>query len=355
MDKNIDPRLITPSYINKPDVRFFGAEGEPFSLHGVIKSEKGYRRLPEEISAKVNTRARKFSGATSGGRIRFATDSSYIAIRAHLGDIYRISMLTLTLSAGFDLYSGEEFLGAFNPPYEIQSGGVYEAVINLGSGIGPGRREVRELTLYMPAYSEVLELEIGVDREAKLFPAVDYSLKSPIVFYGSSITHGACASRPGLTFPNIISRAIDAEIYNLGFGAGCRGELSLAEYITALKPSAAVVAYDHNAPNANKLLETHGSFYETLRASSPHLPIILVSRPDVHENEDGNRRFEIIKGTYDGAVLSGDRAVFLVDGRELLSAAEHTSDGIHPNDIGEREIAKKLEKIIRIAVNVNNY
>ncbi|MBQ2876530.1 MAG: hypothetical protein IJE25_05935 [Clostridia bacterium] len=349
MDKNIDPRLVVSSFINKPDVRFFDVASVPFSLHGVKKYEEGFARLPRSVAERINPRAAKFSKATAGGRVRFRTNSTYIAIRAHLGDIYRISMLTLTLSAGFDLYEGREYLGSFNPPYEIQNGGVYEAALNLGE-----RRE-RELALNMPQYAQAIDLEIGIDGEATLSPPTDYRISSPIVFYGSSITHGACASRSGLTFVNRISRDLCADVYNLGFGAGCRGELEIAEYIGSLSPSVAVIGYDHNAPNKEKLRATHLPFVERLRSLLPETPIILVSRPDVKESQEGLERFEIIKETYHRLCDSGDKRVHLVFGGELLTSAEHTHDGIHPNDLGEAEISSKLAEYIKTALYVNNY
>ncbi len=341
MDKNIDPRLIVPSYINKPDVRFFDAAEAPFGIYGVKKDEKGYLRLSEDIAGRINSRARKFSSATAGGRVRFKTDSTYIAIRVHLGDIYRISMLTLTASAGFDLYEDERFLGSFNPPYEIQSGGVYEAVVNLGE-----RRE-RELTVNMPSYSSVIELEIGIDGDATLSSHKKYKVERPIVFYGSSITHGACASRPGLTFPLMLSRRLDADIVNLGFGAGCRGETEIARYIGELEASAFVCAYDHNAPNKEKLAETHEAFFKALRSQAPKLPVVFVSRPDIEINEEGSARFSVIKRTYDNAISEGDDNVYLLDGISLLDRSELTNDGIHPNDIGEKVIADRLEIYLR--------
>lgn len=343
MDARIDPRLAVESYIAKPDVRFFDIDGAPFKIYGVRRYKDAYLRLPPELASKLNSRAKKFSAATAGGRVRFKTDSTYVAIRVYLGEIYRVPMLTLTASAGFDLYEGESFLGSFNPPYEVQSGGAYEAVINLGE-----RRE-RTLTLNMPLYSGVKQVWVGVDGTATLGAPEDYKINSPIVFYGSSITHGACASRPGMTFLSMISRKLDTDIISLGFGAGCRGERELAEYIGELDASMLVCAYDHNAPNKEKLRQTHEPFYKALRAAGSKFQILLLSRPEIDSTEDGEQRRQIIKETYETARAGGDFLLEYLDGRELVSNKDFTHDGIHPNDLGQGEIAKVLgEKISKI-------
>ena len=341
----VDPRLVVQSYIGKPDVRFFAIDEPPFKLHGAFREGECYRRVPEAVSNALNSRAKKFSTATAGARVRFKTNSAYVAIRAHLGEIYRVPMLTLTSCCGFDLYEGESFLGSFNPPYEIQNGGVYEAVINLGE------RRWRELTVNMPMYSSVIDLWVGVDGEAELSAPNEYSVSSPVVFYGSSITHGACASRPGMTFSAMLSRRLDCDYINLGFGAGCRGDLRLAEYIGGLRAGALVCAYDHNAPNPEKLKETHKDFYEAVRKTDKSLPIIFVSRPETAWSEDGEKRRNIIKETYLFARELGDNSVYFIDGRELLPSADQTHDGIHPNDLGQESIAKGLYNILDKILN----
>ena len=343
----IDPNLITKSYIGKPDVRFFDAEMPPFKTYGIKKYSDGYARLPSEVANTLNSRARAFSKTSAGGRIRFSTDSAYVAIRARVTNIYRISMMTLNLSAGFDVYADGRFVGCLTPPYELQNGGVYEAVVNLGE------RTKREITVYTPCYCTVLDLEIGIDGSASLFEPSEYSLSKPVVFYGSSITNGALASRPGLTYPAIISRSLDLDYINLGFGAGCRGETSLGSYIGTIDASLLVCAYDHNAPNPKKLRQTHYPFYSAIRDTSWALPIVFVSRPDPKPSPDRDERRMIIKDSFLLAQNSGDSNVYFLDGAEIFSEldGDHTMDGIHPNDRGSHILAEKMSHIISSVTN----
>ena len=333
---NTDPRLVVPSYIGKPDVRFFDIDEFPFKIYGVSRFGDGYLRVDPSVAARLNSRAKKFNSATAGGRVRFKTDSPYVAVRVHIGEIYRVPMLTLTASAGLDLYEGKKFLGSFNPPYELQSGGVYEAVINLGE------KRWRELTVNMPLYSGINGLFIGISESAEISSAGEYNMPEPIVFYGSSITHGACASRPGTTFSARLSRMLDADIVNLGFGAGCRGETELAEYIGGLGAKLLVCAYDHNAPNSQKLSLTHKPFYESLRRVSPDMPMLFVSRPEIEPTEDGEIRRGIIKETVAYAASRGDKNVYYLNGGELLRDFDLTHDLVHPNDLGQDRIAVRL-------------
>ena len=95
----------------------------------------------------------------------------------------------------------------------------------------------------------------------------------PVVFYGSSITHGAAAGRPGNTYENFISQKYNLDYVNLGFAGQAKGEVNMAEYIAGLRMCAFVCDYDHNAPDADYLEKTHYRFYEIIRESILIYPI----------------------------------------------------------------------------------
>ncbi len=347
----IDKNLIVKSYIGKSDVRFFDVSEHPFRVYGLEKRTDRYSRLPDGVGERLNSRAKIFGKGSAGGRVRFVTDSSYVAVRARIDGIYRISMMTFTLSAGFDLYEGEKYLGTVNPPYELSDGGVYEGVINLGE------RRKRALTLNMPLYSSVMDLEIGIDGGAVLERCGDYKYEAPVLFYGSSLTHGACASRPGLSYPSLLSRRLDTNYISYGFGGGCRGEEALARHIGELSISALVCGYDHNAPSPRLLSATHSAFFRTVRECSPTLPIILMSKPTSDTCEDTLLRRSIIHETFSSAVSAGDGNVYFISGGELLPDAtgDMTVDGIHPTDLGFSYIADGIEPILRRILENDNY
>lgn len=118
----------------------------------------------------------------------------------------------------------------------------------------------------------------------------------------------------------------------------------MAEYIGELSMSAFVLDYDHNAPDIEHLEKTHAAFYATIRQAQPHLPILLVTRPDFDGSEDAAERRRIIYETYRQAHQKGEPVQF-VDGGALwdtLSRGAATVDGCHPNDLGFYLMALKI-------------
>ena len=135
----------------------------------------------------------------------------------------------------------------------------YPLVTNL---LRNGNGLMRDYSLYMPLFNGVLSLEIGVDPNAKFEQPTSHKIKKPIVFYGSSITHGACASRTSLCYPALVCRDVDAPMVNLGFAGNAKGEPKMAELISKLDMSVFVYDYDYNAPNAAHLKKTHEKFFK---------------------------------------------------------------------------------------------
>ena len=154
---------------------------------------------------------------TSGGRIRFATDSDVVVIRAK-GNDEQCYHLTSLNRHGFDLYidrpNGSILADCTNHPVEKCTD--FEHSINLKT------REMRELTVYMPLYGQVHELQIGLREGAKFEKHSPYRHETPIVFYGSSITQGACASRPGRSYEAMIERKYGVNFRNLGFSGSAK-------------------------------------------------------------------------------------------------------------------------------------
>ena len=164
----------------------------------------------------------------------------------------------------------------------------------------------------------------------------------PVVYYGSSITQGGCASRPGMAYQNIISRWYNCDHINLGFSGNAKGEDAIAEYIAGLKMSVFVYDYDHNAPNVEHLKKTHKRMFDIIRGKNPNLPIIIVSMPKYPLTNNEVLRREVIKETYKTAKSQGDNNVYFIDGCEMMrfkGGNEATVDNCHPTDLGFRRMA----------------
>ena len=336
LDKNFEVKTS----IEKDDIRFLNIEQKPFKIYGVFKENGRYLRMPEKIAKTVSERVYHLNEQTVGGRVRFVTDSSYIAISVRQSKINRASRTTLISTMGFDLYVGDEFVKPFIPPLDAEDG--FESVIDFSTN------EKREITIHFPRAACVEDMLIGIQKGAVLEEATPYKNTKPIVYYGSSITHGACASRTGMIYQNIISRRFNYDYINLGFSGNAKGEQEMSDYIKNLDMSLFVLDYDHNAPTPEYLRETHERFYKTVREKNPSLPIILMSRPKFELDEKEKERLEIIKTTFKNAVDAGDKNIYLLDNKDLTSICKNdgTIDGCHPTDFGFISMAKALGDII---------
>ncbi len=338
--------------LTEPGITFYDTKSDPFRAYGLYqyRDQPVCRRLPEDVAAATGIGVKHLSVETAGGRLRFSTDSEYIAISVKMPYVKRLSHMPLTGTTGFDLYldsqGGSRYIKTFKPDPSITDG--YESLVKLGD------RRMRSYTLNFPSYNAVNELFIGIEPDAHLNVGEFYRTKLPVVFYGSSITQGACSSRPGLTYENIISRRYDLDYINLGFSGNGRAELPLVNYMASLDMLAFVSDYDHNAPSVDYLRETHRRMYEIIRASHPDIPYIMISRPDFAHTESDCQRRDVIIDTYRFARSQGDEMAFYIDGEGFFRGPDEDSctvDGTHPNDLGMMKMAdaigKKLERALR--------
>ena len=162
------------------------------------------------------------------------------------------------------------------------------------------------------------------------------------------IQQGGCASHPGNAYFNILSRRLDADIVNLGFSSGCKGEEAMAEYLANLDMSVLVYDYDHNADSAEFLKETHERTFKIIRKKQPNLPVIMITAADRKFGIPERR--DVIYQTYKNAVISGDNNVYFIDGSTIYAPVGRglcTVDHIHPNDIGFLMMANAVETVIK--------
>lgn len=344
----VDRNMIIETSIKEPDIRFYDVRKEPFEIYGLYnpKNEPEFKRLPDELGQKVNNGVKRLYLHTSGGRVRFSTDSDYIAIKCEMPYITRYSHMPMTGTSGFDLYidsdAGSHFYRAFKPDQGISGG--YESVLR------PAGKGMRHYTINFPSYNPVTKLYIGLQESAKVGEGLKYRSALPIVFYGSSITQGACSSHPGNAYANIISRRMNLDIVNLGFsGSGCAEE-NIVEYMSKMKMLAFVSDYDHNAPDVDYLRETHCRMYKMIREAQPSLPYIMLSRPDYDVDvEQSIMRRDVVIDTYRYARETGDKNVYYIDGEGIFRGPDEdlcVVDGSHPTDVGFMKMADTIERIL---------
>ena len=335
----IDKNFATPNTVKKEGLVYYNADD--LDVYGVKKMDGAYCRMPYKDALAVSKNVALISSECAGGRVRFSTDSPYIAIYVKYRSVAKVPNYSFTATLGFDLYSKERYIGAFVPDMDTLDS--LESVLDVeGEG-------VREYTLNFPVCSEISELYIGVKQGSMIEKASPYSISKPIVFYGSSVTQGACASRPGNTYENIISRALDCDYLNLGFWGNAKGEEGMAKYIAGLEVSAFVYDYDYNADSAEALQATHERMFKIIRESNPNLPIIILSAPKYYLNEEFKKRRSIIEQTYQNALAQGDKNVRFIAGETMLAPVKDTAlaDNIHPGDTGFASMAKFILETLK--------
>lgn len=304
-----------------------------------------YRRIPQSVAEATSENVLKLSTNTSGGRLRFKTNSSFVAISTKMkGAITMQSKFSLTGGAGFDLYVNNEYGATFIPPMDMTDG--YESIFDFKT------KKERDIMINFPTYSDVTELYIGLEDDAKITSHSPYRDIKPIVYYGSSITQGGCASRPGNTYQSVIARKLNIDYTCLGFSGSARAEKAIYEYIASLPMSAFVYDYDHNAPDAQFLKDTHKTMFDYIRKAQPNLPIIMLSSPSqwAETPDEIERRKQVIYDTYKSAKDSGNENVYFIDGQAIFNSFDSsmmTVDRIHPNDFGFWCMSEAILEVLR--------
>ena len=306
------------------------------------------------VSYEVSEGVLGLHANAAGGRIRFVTDSPYVVIKVKMGT-WKMAHFALTGSAGFDMfaeYNGKHrYAGSFIPPFAFKS--EYEAVKDFDLESAADNTCEKVITLNMPLYSTVVSLYIGLKEGSVLKEAPEYSNDKPVVYYGSSITQGGCASRPGSSYQAMLHRHIKTDYVNLGFSGNAKAEDVMMDYIANLPMRVFVYDYDYNAPDAAHLKATHEKGFKKIREKHPDLPVIMMTRPMYYLNEEALERNAIVRETYENAIQAGDKNVYFIDGRELLEpdVMEHALvDNCHPTDLGFYSMAKRILPLLKTLV-----
>lgn len=333
------------------DARELTVEGQGWS-----ELAAPWDRLPARAEALVREPVWRLSRDSAGVAVRFTSDAERISARWSLTSA-QLAMphMAATGVSGLDLYvrdaeHGWRWLGTGQP--RAQEGNV--AV--LASGIPPA---AREYLLYLPLYNGVRSLELGVPAGRTLEPAAPRpeGRRRPIVFYGTSITQGACASRPGMAHPAILGRRLGRPVVNLGFSGNGRLELELAELLGELDAAAFVVDCLPNL-RAEQVRERTVPFVRALRELRPQTPILLVEdrsyagaflRAEQRERNDSSRA--ALREGYQALLLEGVTGLAYLEGDALLGEdGEGTVDSSHPNDLGFARMADAFQPALEALV-----
>ena len=325
-------------------LKLYDITKKPFVLYGnCTQADNIFSRMPENIAEAVSEGVLDRAKRCAGVRLRFKTNSTRLGIKVRFAKALQFPAQSAISTKGFDVYVDNRYCcSLFSQDSNDMS---YEQLADLGNSLD------KDIVIYFPYNAVIEELFIAVDKSARTSEGNSYDTIIPIVFYGSSITHGFCSSRPGNTFTAMLSRKLNADYINLGFSGVCRGEPLMAKYIASLRKSVFVCAYDHNESCLEDLKERHLAFYKKFREIDTVTPILFVSSPNsVYKGESMYDRMKVVENTYRYAIANGDNKVFFIDGQTIYPddiRFDCTVDGIHPNDLGAYMITEKIERTLK--------
>ena len=352
--QNVDKNFIVNEDIDSKGINYYKIPNDNFDLYGVFYDYKNGRftRMDQDIADQVNDGVKILASNTSGGRLRFSTDSDVFSITVKYEELCKMEHMALEGSSGFMLVEENDdgstgFYKMLPPTWDQVNG--YTVSVNLPKG------KMRKYILWFPLYNGVSELTIGLDSNAKVTHGRKYRDIKPVLYYGSSITQGGCASRPDNDYMSLISKWSNIDFINLGFSGSGKAEDIMVDYLTKFDCSLFVCDYDHNAPDAEYLEKTHFRLYERYRKIRKDTPILFLTSPnDAFEIEERNARYKIIRTTFEKAKRAGDKNVYFMDGRKFFNNEDRmnfTVDGAHPTDLGFYVMAKKMYRKFVISIN----
>ena len=335
-----------------------------------------YDRLPANVTTNVNGGVRAMKHHTSGMLFRFVTDSKTLHFRwiPYSVNCYMYHMPS-TGHSGIDIYRYDSGKKAWA---YVKTGGAKRDGDNLvasGSATVPWTPGTPCL-VNLPLYNGIREFSLGVDKDATVsaMPPRASGVDKPVVFYGTSITHGGCCSRPGLSFVNRVGRDLDVPVVNLGFSGSGRMEMEMADHLARIDASCYVLdcLWNMNRPREGASSAFHDMFaagydakdpisvvrfrYEpfirALRAKRPNVPIVMAEQCDVYMNGPSEKD-KFVRALYEKLVAEGWKDLVYLPKDEMYTGdLEGTVDGCHPNDIGMASMAKAFGKAVRQALKL---
>jgi hypothetical protein len=339
--------------VNWIDIKTLNVEGRGWETENDF-----FGRLPAKAEGKVPASVWNLSKHTSGMYVRFKTDASSLMAKWTLtGKNLSMPHFAATGVSGVDLYvktdQGEWHWLSVGRPEKFP-----ENVSIFFEGVPP---EEREYLLYLPLYNGITSLFVGIPSGAKL-QKVDSDTKKPIVFYGTSITQGGCASRPGMSTTALLGRMFDREIINLGFSGSGRMEAELAHLLSELDLA---MFFIDCLPNLNpeEVTERVEPFIKILREKHPETPIILaegVTYDNAFFLEDRNQRNmesrKALRTAFENLLNEGYRNLhYQVGEGQLGFDGEGTVDGTHPTDLGFWRQAQVYQPLIKTVLQFNDF
>jgi len=341
-------KLDSQKATREPDSKILWYDARDLTIEGKgwTDTETFYERISARAKSKVSKDVQTLSTHTAGIAVRFVTNAKKIKADWTVGG-FDMKHMAATGIRGLDLYARRngkwEFEGTARPAEN-------HTIATIGTYLPDMSGEPTEFILYLPLYDKLLELKIGIPEDAFIAPAPKRPSEKakPIVFYGTSITQGGCASRSGMCHTAILGRWFDREVINLGFSGAGKMEPEMADLLVELDPVLYVLEALPNM-TTEMVKERIEPTVKTLRKAHPQTPILLVENPINAKTNPGNVELRKI---YQRLKDQKIPEIYYLPGESLFAGKENgTVDGVHPTDLGFHRMSKAYYPVMKKILN----
>ena len=350
-----DPNMAQRAAVVTNGVKWIDGRYLPLEGRAFADTEHYYDRLPANVTTNVNGGVRAMKHHTSGMLFRFVTDSKRLNFRwtPYNTDLAMDHMPSTGVS-GIDVYRWDAAKGRWH--YE-RTGRIWDA--KKGGTLSMDWTPGTPCLVNLPLYNGVKSFEMGIDPDAKVEMYAHRSgIEKPVVFYGTSITHGGCCSRPGLGFVNWVGRDLEVPVVGLGFSGSGVMEFEMSEHLARIDASCYVLdclwnMALHEKDRPGRAVETnYEPFIRNLRAKRPDVPIVMAEQCDVYM-KGPNEKDRFVRKLYEKLVAEGwKNLVYLPKDEMYTGDGEGTVDGCHPNDLGMQSMARAFGRAVRQALGL---
>ena len=351
-DSNMAIAEVVTNGLKWIDGRTLPLEGRAFD-----DTEHYYDRLPANVSTNVNGGVRSMKHHTAGMQFRFMTDSKRLVFK-WIPYSRRLSMdhMPATGVSGIDVYrfDAEKGMWLYAKTGRIMS----EQGASLELDWMPGT----PCLVNLPLYNGIKSFSLGIETNANVaaLGARRSDVDKPVVFYGTSITHGGCCSRPGMSFVNIVGRNLDVPVVNLGFSGSGWMEFEMSEHLARIDASCYVLdcLWNMSASKAGteqNNVKNYEPFIRNVRAKRPDVPIVMAEMSDVYCGGQ-NAKDRYVRALYEKLVAEGWKNLIYLPKEDMYTDDfEGTVDGVHPNDWGMKMLSKAYGNAVKAALRLDKH
>lgn len=349
------------SVVGNAQIRWYNPEVDGAELHGqLMKQEKRsnyYHRLPDIVKSDLRNTLWDLACYSSGESLKFYTDSKEIIVKYVVSGTDKKSHISLASMSGLDLHATDRDGVIRWCNADLDFG---DTITYTYSSLYYENGTRYEYELDLPLFSTVESLKIGVDQNS-YFEFSNPSEELPVIAYGTSIMHGANASRPGMTWASIVKRDLDLPFVNFGFSGNGRLEKGMIDII---KENPAKLIILDCLPNLaynkkEEIIKLTVDAVKAIRKSQPDVPIIITDHLGYAHSVTNSQvvgRAKIANeaniDAYTKLLGMGYLKLFHLTYDDIAMPSDGTVDGVHPSDYGMKVYSSAYIKAIREVLNM---